>query len=216
MGIGVGIGVGGGSSGGGGAPSAKTATVSATATGVVYTIARLLGSSSTLSLITGTNANLSLSGSSISAAAALGTGVSQVAEVREALGQIAIEYPVTITGAATVAAAPLLIASPGNGQITFTLADGAANGSAITSRTLYVGSASGAETSVGPVTFPYTLTGLTNGTPIYAQATTTNGIGESNRSAEISATPTANSAILREDGSYLLAEDMSRILREVQ
>ena len=85
--------------GGGGAPTARSATVASGSAGAVHTIARLLGSASTLSLIAGTDANLSLTGGNrISAAAAIGNGVSQTAVVREVLGQVAVEYPLTLTG----------------------------------------------------------------------------------------------------------------------
>ncbi len=85
-------------SGVGGAPTAKTA--SASASGAVYTVSRLLGSSSTLALITGTNSNLTLNATTgvISAASAIAVGASQAAIVRETNGSIAVEYPVTIAG----------------------------------------------------------------------------------------------------------------------
>ena len=87
-------------------PVGKTATVSATATGVVFTLARLLGSASQLALINGTSANLKLDAAtgSISATAALGDGVIQKALVRESDGEVAVEYPVTLTGVASVVA----------------------------------------------------------------------------------------------------------------
>lgn len=86
--------------GAGSGPQAQAATVPGAATGTVYTVSRLLGSSSTLSLIAGTNGNLTLSGAAIQATAALG-GASQQAMVREASGLLAIEYPVTLTGDGT-------------------------------------------------------------------------------------------------------------------
>lgn len=76
----------------------RSKSVSGTATGVVYTINRLLGSSSTLSLVSGTNSNLTLSGANISATAGIGAGSSQKAIVREVSGDSAVEYPVTISG----------------------------------------------------------------------------------------------------------------------
>lgn len=80
------------------APTAKSA--SASAAGPVYTVSRLLGSSSTLALITGTNSNLTINATTgvISAASAIAVGASQTAIVREANGSIAVEYPVTIAG----------------------------------------------------------------------------------------------------------------------
>lgn len=85
-------------------PVAKLAMVLATASGVVFTLSRLLGSASQLALVNGTNANLTLDAASgaISATAALGDGVTQRALVRENDGEVAIEYPVTLIGAASV------------------------------------------------------------------------------------------------------------------
>ncbi len=85
-------------------PAAKTATVLSTATGVVFTLSRLLGSTSQLALVTGSSANLKLDAATgaISATAPLGVGVSQKALVRENDGDVAVEYPVTITGVASI------------------------------------------------------------------------------------------------------------------
>lgn len=85
-------------------PAAKTATVLATATGVVFTLSRLLGSASQLALVTGSSANLKLDAATgaISATAALGAGIIQKALVRESDGDVAVEYPVTITGAPSI------------------------------------------------------------------------------------------------------------------
>ena len=92
-----------GSGAAGGAPAARTATVPS-ATGGVYTLSRLLGATSTLALIAGTDGNLTLNAATgvISATAAIGAGASQTAVVRESRGQLAAEYPVTLTGAAVV------------------------------------------------------------------------------------------------------------------
>lgn len=81
---------------GGGAPTAQSAT--AISSGPVYTITRLLGSSSTLALVAGTNGNLTLSGTTISATAAIGVGVSQTAVVSETSGSLRVDYPVVVTG----------------------------------------------------------------------------------------------------------------------
>lgn len=100
-------------------PVAKTATVTSVA-GPVYTIARLLGSTSVLSLVSGSNANLSLNASIgvISATDAIGSGVAQVAIVREAAGNIAIEYPVTVTGKLIVTPAPTPTPAPSPAPVT--------------------------------------------------------------------------------------------------
>jgi len=116
-------------SSGSGSPKARTGVTTTTTVGTVFTITRLLGSSSTLSLIAGTNANLSLSGANVQAAVALGTAT-QTAVVREALGQLAIEYPIAITGAVPII--PISISgapSAGTAGSAFTFTPATANGS---------------------------------------------------------------------------------------
>lgn len=67
--------------------------------GVVYTIPRLLASTSTLSLANGTDTNLTLvNGNQISAAVAIPNGQVQRAIVRESLAYSAVEYPIAFTG----------------------------------------------------------------------------------------------------------------------
>jgi len=98
--------------GGGGGPAARS--VSASGPGAVYAVARLLGGSSTLALVAaGTHANLTLAGVNITAGAAIIAGQSQTAVIRESVGQLAVEYPVTIvgTGAAATLSALTLAAS---------------------------------------------------------------------------------------------------------
>lgn len=116
-------------------PQPLVASVGSTNTGSIFTITRLLGTSSTLSLITGTNSNLTLSGAVISAASALGNGTTQTAMIREVNGLIAFEYPLSITGVAasptlnslTLAATTAVI----NNSFTSTI-NGATTGSTIT------------------------------------------------------------------------------------
>lgn len=98
--------------GGSGAPTSKTATASTS--GVVYTVQRLLGSTSTLSLVTGSSSNLSINSTTgaISAASAIAVGASQTANVREANNGLAVEYPVVITGV-SAAPAPTPTPTPG-------------------------------------------------------------------------------------------------------
>ncbi|MEG3175823.1 hypothetical protein U1872_06245 [Sphingomonas sp. RB3P16] len=171
---------------------AQAATVSGA--GAVYSINRLLGSSSTLALITGTSSNLTLSGSSIAAATALPTGVSQTAVVRETLGQLAAEYPVVLTGAvvpATAPAAPTLTVTPGNAQNTLAWTDGATGGAAITSHNLYAGASAGALTLVGAILSgsPYIDTGLTNGVARFYALTAVNAASLESPRATGSGTP---------------------------
>ncbi|WP_408586586.1 fibronectin type III domain-containing protein [Novosphingobium sp.] len=182
-----------GNGGGGGAPAARTTTIPASA-GPVFTITRLLGSSSTLSLIAGTNANLTLSGAAIVAAAAIAAGSSQVAVVREQLGQIATEYPVTLTGAPTVPGTPGVTLTAGNGQVSVAWTAPASNGgSPITAYKLYRSIAGGAETLLATITTasPYVDSGRTNGVSHAYRLSAVNAIGEGAKSASQSVTPSA-------------------------
>lgn len=107
--MGLGLGSGGG---GGGKPRATSRTVPAATTGVIATIARKLSSASTFSLLSGSNSNLSISSAgAISATAGITASTSQVANVREAGGGLAIEYPVTLTGRVISDITPAIITS---------------------------------------------------------------------------------------------------------
>lgn len=102
---------------GGGAPGAKAAEASAS--GPVYTVPRLLGSTSNLALITGTNSNLTLNATTgvISATTAIAVGASQTAVVSETLGTLRVDYPVVVTGVSatpTPAPTPTPTPTPGN------------------------------------------------------------------------------------------------------
>ncbi|KQM37943.1 hypothetical protein [Sphingomonas sp. Leaf10] len=101
-------------SGAGGAPIAQSGTASAA--GAVYTVSRLLGSSSTLALISGTNSNLTLNATTgvISAASAIAVGASQTAKVSETLGDLRVDYPVVITGISAGTPTP----TPGPTEVT--------------------------------------------------------------------------------------------------
>jgi hypothetical protein len=93
---------------GGVAVGRKTASVNSTAPGVVYTLTKLLGSTSTFALVSGTNANLSLTGGvNITAASPIGSGNSQTAVVQETMtvagGSVKVEYPIILTGQTSMA-----------------------------------------------------------------------------------------------------------------
>src|SRR2546421_245521 len=87
-----------------------------------------------------------------------------------------------------------LAATAGNAQVTLTWQPPASDGgSAITNYRVYRGATSGGEallSTLGVVT-SYTDTAVTNGLTYYYQVTATNGAGESPKSNEVSATPTA-------------------------
>lgn len=168
--------------GSGAAPTAQTGTASAS--GVVYTVQRLLGSTSTLSLASGSNSNLSINNTTgaISAASAIAVGASQTANVREANNGLAVEYPVTITGVnATPAPTPTpgpsptlnaLLVSPSSATVgtaftgtisgktadsTLALSGAGAVGLSVSGTTI-----SGTPTTEGAVNIVETLAGATN------------------------------------------------------
>ena len=121
-------------------------------------------------------------------------------------------YMVTVTGTSgslnhsaivavdvqTVPSAPQsLKATAGNAQVTLSWSASSSNGgSAITNYNIYRGTASGGETlltTLGNV-LAYTDTAVTNGQAYFYQVTAVNSVGESGRSNEASATPSASSA----------------------
>ncbi len=97
--------------------------------------------------------------------------------------------------------APIItVASVGDGTITLNWVDGANNGSAITARYIAIGTTSGGQGALQPVTVSggqVVLTGLANGTPQYIKAYTANAIGTSPASSEVSATPISVPAVKR-------------------
>ena len=93
----------------------------------------------------------------------------------------------------TVPSAPTLSATAGNAQAVLAWTDGTNGGATISSHKIYEGASSGAETAVATTTgaSPYTLTGLTNGSPAYLKLSAVNSAGEGALSAEVSVTPVA-------------------------
>jgi hypothetical protein len=172
---------------GGGAPAPKAETITGAA-GPVYKVARLLGSSSILSLISGSS-NLSLAPATgvISATLAVAAGSTQKVLVREVSGEVAIEYPITLTGQqATPTPVPSFTALPAvEGSITagqaiavLTFTDGGVAHGAVTARSYLLAGAPVASNYVTKaadagkeITFRNTATG-TNGSTIQAVSTT--------------------------------------------
>jgi hypothetical protein len=90
-------------------PNARSANVSG-AVGSVYSLSRLLSTSSTFALLSGSHSSLTVNSTTgvISATAALPSGASSQALVRETDGLFAVEYPVTLSveSGATLPPAP--------------------------------------------------------------------------------------------------------------
>jgi fibronectin type 3 domain-containing protein len=96
--------------------------------------------------------------------------------------------------AATAPAAPVLSATAGTSSVALSWSVPGKGGSALTGYNIYRGTASGTETllaSMGPTTTSYTDAGIAPGTTDYYEVTAVNGVGESARSNEKSATVAA-------------------------
>ncbi len=122
------------------------------------------------------------------------------------------EASVTTVGATTaVPGAPTIAVTPGNAQNVVVLSSAPAdNGSAITSYNLYRSTTPGGQGTtplVTGVTFPYTDTGLTNGTPYYYTASAVNGVGQGPKGVEQSGTPTVASANVKPGPGLLISDD---------
>jgi hypothetical protein len=101
-----------------------------------------------------------------------------------------------VAGAATVPSAPTLSATAGNGKVDLSWTTPNDGGSAITGYSVYRGTSSGSHTllaSLG-VTNAYSDTSVTNGITYYYVVTALNAVGESAKSNEVSATPSASTS----------------------
>ncbi|MFT8804521.1 MAG: GDSL-type esterase/lipase family protein [Acetobacter aceti] len=103
----------------------------------------------------------------------------------------------TVTAGATAPGAPGVVLTPGNGQLTVAVTAPSSNGgSAITGYPIYVGTSAGGEAATPVTTLTaagsYTITNLTNGTPVYVKVGATNAVGTT-KAAEQMATPVAPS-----------------------
>lgn len=165
--------VGGASLGGGAGAEPKSAIVKSQ-TGVVYTIQRLLGSTSTLSLLSGSNSNITISDNRLSATAAIAPGQSQTVRIREGLGSLAVEYPISLTGQAVTpipTPAPVFTTNPSitpsSGAVgsTFTANDGVASDATVYTRRWLLGAtqigtgSTVVPASAGSLTLEVTATG---------------------------------------------------------
>ena len=113
-------------------------------------------------------------------------------------GALSNEVSATPSAPATRPNAPTLnTPTAGDGQVTLSWSKPGDGGSAITGYNIYRGTSSGAEsfhTAVDAV-LSYTDTGLTNGQTYYYQVSAVNEVGESDRSAERSATPESGDTV---------------------
>jgi len=128
------------------------------------------------------------------------------------------ETSVTTVGATSaVPGAPAISVTPGNAQNIIAMPSPPANnGSAITGYNLYRSTNSGGQGAtpfVTGVTFPYTDTGLTNGTPYYYTATAVNGIGQGPQGVEKSGIPSVASANVKPGPGILLSDDTGQAVQ---
>ncbi|BCK77184.1 hypothetical protein AA0242T_2218 [Acetobacter aceti NRIC 0242] len=115
----------------------------------------------------------------------------------------------TVQASATAPGAPGVTLTAGSGQITVkVVAPSSDGGSAITGYPIYVGTTSGGESSTPVTTLTaagsYTITGLTNGTPVYVKVGATNGVGTT-VAAEQTATPVSSATAPGAPGVTLTA-----------
>ena len=88
--------------GGGGSIAAKSAIIAAGVSGIAYPLRGPLKAPVTWSKVSG-HANLSVSGSAVALSAGIDIGVAQTVIVRGVSGAAAVEFEVTVTGAAAIA-----------------------------------------------------------------------------------------------------------------
>jgi len=101
------------------------------------------------------------------------------------------------TAPASVPSAPTLSANAGNATVALSWNAPANGGSAITGYRVYRSTSTGTEAlyaSLGATTTTFTDNAVTNGGTYYYQVTALNSVGESARSSEVSARPTAPAA----------------------
>lgn len=117
----------------------------------------------------------------------------------------------TVGATSAVPGAPAISVTPGNAQNVVALSSVPANnGSAITSYNLYRSTSTGGQGTtpyVTGVTFPYTDTGLTNGTTYFYTASAVNGVGQGPQGVEQSGTPAAASANVKPGPGLLISDD---------
>jgi subtilase family serine protease len=204
-------------------PSALAVTAGASGTSAI-TMTSLNGFSGTVGLATSAPTGWSASLDSSTVTVSSGGSASSTLTITAPSTVAAGTYTVTATGTSgslshsatvtvtvpTVASAPQnLKATAGNAQVALSWSSPSSNGgSAITNYNVYRGTSSGGETLLATLgnVLAYTDTPVTNGQTYYYQVTATNSVGESSRSNEASATPTAKTlavTVVADKATYL-------------
>lgn len=88
-----------------------------------------------------------------------------------------------------VPSAPTITVTPGNGQVSFSIKPGNDAGSAVTGYRIYYASTSDTDMSTVDVSATGAITSLLNGVAYTLEAVAINNAGESERSADVTATP---------------------------
>ncbi len=161
---------------------------------VASTSSTAISASLSSSLVSLTSTTTSATTLTVSAASTTAAGSYSVT-VTGTSGTLSSSTSVAVTVQTVPSAPQNLVATPGNAQVTLSWSAPASNGgSAITNYNVYRGTSSGGEAFLAPAgnVLTYTDTAVTNGNTYYYQVTAVNIVGESARSNQASAAPSAS------------------------